>query len=104
MSSATYATRDISNALEVIERDIKAAKPLRRFISDYGAVVALIACYAYASSLRPSAGASDFLPLVVVLLSLHVVSEMRAQQQQKLLLHALREMQRVIEREATPDA
>src|SRR4051812_35167054 len=31
MSSATYAARDINNALNTVERDIKAANSLRRF-------------------------------------------------------------------------
>jgi hypothetical protein len=101
MSSATYAARDINNALETIERDIRAANSLRRFITDYGAVLAITACYLYATAFRPSSSASEFLPMLVVLFSLHAVSEIRAQQRQKLLLSALRQMQQAIYREAT---
>ena len=100
MSSATYAARDVNKALETIERDIKDSKSLRRFVTDYGFVLALTAFYVYATTFRPASSTSEFLPLLVVLFSLHAVSEFRAQQRQKLLLDALRQMQQAIYREA----
>ena len=101
MSTATYAARDISNALEAVEREIRAGKSLRRFLTDYGFVVVLLVLYLPFWS---SAHTSELLPILVVLLSLHAVAETRAQQRQKLLLDALRQLQQTIYREATPNA
>ena len=101
MSSATYAARDINNALEALDRDIRAGKSLRRFITDYGFIVVLLVCYLPFWS---SAHVSELLPILVVLLSLHAMAETRAQQRQKLLSDALRQMQQAIYREATPNA
>src|SRR2546423_1368447 len=101
MSSAEYISRDSNHALEAIEREITASKSFRRFAADYGAVVILLVCYL---PFWRSTQLSGLLPLMVVLLSLHAVAEVRAQQRQKLLLDALRDLQRLVVNEATPDA
>jgi hypothetical protein len=101
MSSATYAARDINKAFEAVEREIRDARSLRRFFTDYGIVILLLVFYL---PLWTSAHTSEVLPALVVLLSLHTVAETRAQQRQKLLLDALREMQQAIYRAAEPDA
>ncbi len=102
MGSATYIARDSNNAFEAIEREITASKSLRRFLTDYGAVFAILAFYApFEWSSWQSSGV---VPLMIVLLSLFSVAEVRAQQRQKLLLDALKDLQRLAVREATPNA
>ena len=98
MSSATYISRDTNLAFDAIEREIIASKSLRRFLTDYGVAFALLLCYA---PFWWSSQSSAVLPLLVVVLSFHAAAEVRAQQRQKLLLEALRELQRLVVREAT---
>jgi hypothetical protein len=100
MSSATYAARDVNNALEILEREIRAGRSLRRFLTDYGVVVVLLVLYLPFWS---SPQTSGLLPVLIVLFSLHAVAEARSQQRQKLVLDALRQMQQAIYREAMPN-
>jgi Flp pilus assembly protein TadB len=84
------------SALQELERHIQSANSLRRYITDYSAVIAVTLCYAYIAWLDVSSNRIHFLGLLVIILMIHSVSEQRAQHRLKLLLEALEEIQRFV--------
>jgi len=69
----------------------------RRYLRDYGALLAVTVGYAIIEFLRPGPGATQFFTLLSIVFVLHGVTERRAQRQLRaqhtVLLHLLRHPQ-----------
>src|SRR5437016_2388411 len=100
MNSATSRLQS-SKAFRALADETRSAKSFRRFIADYGAVLAVVICYGSIAWSRGSSSTLDFLGVLVIIFMLHAASEQRAQRRLELLAGALDELQRTMERDDT---